>query len=357
MPPLAIMAGIGAAGSIGGALIGSNAAGNAADTQANAAIQAAQIQANEADKALGFQEQQYATGQQELAPWLMAGNEGLANLENLMGLPVSGNATIPGVGPATMEPRGAGTQLRPEGFTGSQFSRFRTGGPIVDGTWRFADNGGTPISGAGTGTPGTNGIPSHLVSMASLINPALGAKGSLNFQSPTAITEQNDPGYQARLQLGTDAIQRSAAASGGVLSGGTARALDTYAQDYASNEYQNVYNRALTNNMTLYNRLASMAGLGQQTGSTLVGAGNNSANSIANTLMTLGELQGQAYNNAGAARASGYVGGANAWSGALGNLGSYASLIPMLQLLQQQNGGAIPSMDPNLLAAELEKPA
>ena len=41
----------------------------------------------------------------------------------------------------------------------------------------------------------------------------------------------------AGFQLGTDTLQHSAAARGSVLTGGTAKALDTYAQDYASNEY------------------------------------------------------------------------------------------------------------------------
>jgi hypothetical protein len=65
------------------------------------------------------------------------------------------------------------------------------------------------------------------------------------FTAPTGLTEQNDPGYQARLRLGTEALQGSEAAKGSVLSGGALKALDQYAQDYASNEFGNVYNRAL----------------------------------------------------------------------------------------------------------------
>ena len=66
------------------------------------------------------------------------------------------------------------------------------------------------------------------------------------FQAPSGLTEANDPGFMARMKMGTDAIQSSAAAKGSVLSGGTLKALDRYAQDYGSNEYGNVYNRALT---------------------------------------------------------------------------------------------------------------
>ena len=64
------------------------------------------------------------------------------------------------------------------------------------------------------------------------------------FQAPTELTMANDPGFQARLKMGTDALQASAAAKGSILSGGTLKALDRYAQDYASNEYGNVYGRA-----------------------------------------------------------------------------------------------------------------
>jgi len=325
MPFTAIAAGVGAAGSIAGGAIGASAAGSAADTQANAAIQASQIQAQQADKALQFQKQQYQTGQAQLSPYLQAGYSGLANLENLLGLPVSGTATLPGAAATPVASRGGMAPRGPVGRFANSGLDFRGGGYQLGG-------GTTPGVAATTG-----GLPTHTVNMASLINPGLGARGSLNFQAPQ-LNNTTDPGYQARLQLGTQAIENSAAARGNLLSGGEQRALTDYAQNYASNEYQNVYNRALQGNMLQYNRLASLAGIGQQTGANLVGAGNQSANSIANTLLTLGQQQGQAYQNAGAARASGTVGAANAWGGTLGSLGQYASLIPLLQMFNQQQG-------------------
>ena len=54
---------------------------------------------------------------------------------------------------------------------------------------------------------------------------------------------QKDPGYQFRMDEGTKALERSAAARGGLSSGSTLKALTRYGQDYASNEYQNAYNR------------------------------------------------------------------------------------------------------------------
>jgi hypothetical protein len=264
--PLAAIAGIGAIGSIGGALIGSNAAGKAADAQTQAANHAADLQAQSSKDALDFQKLQYNTSQAQQAPWLQAGQNGLNALQ--YGIGTGGTANGSGVGQGSLT---------------------------------------TPYSGT--------------------------------FQAPTGLTEQNDPGFQARLQLGTDALERSAAARGGVLTGGTAKALNTYAQDYASNEYGNVYNRALTDYTTKYNaynndqanqfnKLASLSGMGQTTANQLGVQGQAASNNVSSNLLNSAAQQGQQYNNAAAATASGYVGGANAWSnginGATNNLSNLA---------------------------------
>lgn len=145
-----------------------------------------------------------------------------------------------------------------------------------------------------------------------------------NFQAPTNVTEQNDPGYQFRLQQGLDALQNSAAARGGLLSGNTARAINDYAQNDASNEYGNVYNRALTdyntNTIGSYNRLASLAGVGQQAQASSAQQGNQAASNITNTLLTSGQQQSNDIQNAAAARASGYAAGGNIWGNATSGL-------------------------------------
>src|SRR6185503_20006566 len=160
------------------------------------------------------------------------------------------------------------------------------------------------------------------------------------------------PGYQARLKLGTDAIQRSAAARGGVVTGGTAKALDTYGQDYASNEYGNVYNRALndfttnfnaynTNQTNQYNKLAALSGVGQQTATQLANQGQSASNNVTNNLLTTGQQLGQDYQNAGAATASGYVGGANAYGSALNGIGSNVTNLALLNNLRTPSGGSL----------------
>lgn len=192
-------------------------------------------------------------------------------------------------------------------------------------------------------------------SSSALVNPDLGAYGSLSkgwdqtFQAPNQLTEQNDPGFQERLNLGETALNNSAAARGGLLTGGTARDVNQFAQDYASNEYGNVYNRAMntfdTNYNTFsadqaskYNRLAALAGIGQQTASQLSTAGQNNANNAGNLLMAGGNAQASGINNAAAATASGYQNQGNIYGSALSGIGGQAAgLAQLYALLNQQN--------------------
>jgi hypothetical protein len=119
---------------------------------------------------------------------------------------------------------------------------------------------------------------------------------------------QTDPGYEFRLGEGAKALQRSAASRGQLFSGGTLKGLTRYNQDFASNEYQNAYNRFNTNKLNRYNMLAGLSQGGQQATNTTVAAGTNSANNISNTLMSTGEQVGNA-------RASGYAAWGNALNG------------------------------------------
>jgi len=56
-------------------------------------------------------------------------------------------------------------------------------------------------------------------------------------------TWQTDPGYLFRLSEGQKVLENSAAARGGLLSGQTGKALQQYGQNFASNEFGNIYDR------------------------------------------------------------------------------------------------------------------
>lgn len=439
----AIGLGIAAAGSVATGVIGANAAGNAASTQANAANNAAQLQANAANNSLDFSKLQYGNTLALESPFYNSGVAANSQLDYLMGLkPQTGlpagvvNPNAPQISStASASPLiGGRTSALPGGIIGSGDSRSvgpvlaanatapivnraaapsttsatpanafsaqggtapvtnntGIGNPIISPTGTTDPTSSAPASGqpnnntitgispinggtfslggsTGTGAPVTsaNGQPGT----APVVNPGAapgataapagtnGSFGSLaqgwdqTFNSPTNVTEQNDPGFQFRQDQGTTALQNSAAARGGLLSGGTAKALTDFAQNDASNEYANVYNRALNNYNTNYNtftndqtnefnRLASLSGEGQISANQLSTAGLNTANQVGSTLLTAGNQIGNNINNAGAANASGFVGGANAINSGISGLSSTASLLAMLNAQNNQNTGA-----------------
>jgi hypothetical protein len=476
--PLAAIAGIGAIGSIASGVIGSNAAGHAADTQAAAANHAADLERQSATDALNFNKQQYGNSLNLLSPFYNTGVAANGRLGFLMGLNpgqglpqgvVNPNAPPPapqpgaldggqfdpdtlnrlralrgGLGggprpmqansamlPAGQNPFGPGTpngqpngtqfnmnppitspgtngtqfQMRPPIVSGgTQGGQFQMNPPITSGGTQGAQPGGAAgllgangqpqteanplpnglgnlgVTNASTDQGGTGQVPQTGNSLAlrppsnvtgeAMFNPndpnqglspdgsapSGGTFGSLaqgwnkTFNSPTGVTEQNDPGYQFRLNQGMQALQNSAAARGGLLSGGTAKALTDYNQNAASGEYGNVYNRALqnyntnyntfTNDQTnLFNRLMALQSGGQVSANNLSASGITAAGNAANIGLTSAGQIGQQYNNAGAANASGYINSANAINGAIGGAGNSLSTLAMLRMLQGAGGG------------------
>lgn len=63
------------------------------------------------------------------------------------------------------------------------------------------------------------------------------------FAAPTASDLMQDPSFQFRLDQGRKALEQSAAGKGVLRTGGTLKDLINYGQNFASNEYGNVYNR------------------------------------------------------------------------------------------------------------------
>lgn len=123
---------------------------------------------------------------------------------------------------------------------------------------------------------------------------------------------QDDPGYQFRMDQGNQALQRSAAASTGILNGGTLKALDRYNQDYASGEYASAYSRYNNDITTRFNRLSSIAGTGQTATQATDAAGTSAANNISSNDLATGNAQ-----------AAGYIGTANAVNNGVGSLGGF----------------------------------
>lgn len=140
---------------------------------------------------------------------------------------------------------------------------------------------------------------------------------------------QADPGYSFRMSEGLKALDANAAARGGLISGNALRAAEDYGQNLASNEYTNAFNRYYAERNAKLNPLQSLLGGGQTASQALGSAGQNYATNA-----------GTDINAGGAARASGYLGGANAWNSALGGVGNALSRGMANSYLYGQGGGS-----------------
>lgn len=151
-----------------------------------------------------------------------------------------------------------------------------------------------------------------------------------------------DPGYQFRFNEGLRGLDASASARGGVLSGGALKALARYKGDFDSNEYGAAYNRWNNDTTTRFNRLASIAGVGQTATNTGIQSGQQFVNTLQNGVNNLTAANDAAAN----ARSSAYVNTGNAIGGAVGSIGQYYAL---KSLLNPSRGGLQTlSYDPNI---------
>jgi hypothetical protein len=152
---------------------------------------------------------------------------------------------------------------------------------------------------------------------------------------------QQDPGYAFRMSEGMKALDRSAAARGGLLSGSTLKGAQRYGQDLASQEYMNAFNRYQAERNARLNPLQSLAGVGQTATNQLGQAGQAMASNVGQALGSYGQNYAQALGAAAQARASGYMGGANALSKGLGTYLDYQRDQNYLNArFPQQFGGA-----------------
>lgn len=120
--------------------------------------------------------------------------------------------------------------------------------------------------------------------LAGMQNPAF----QQNFSSGQF---QVSPGYEFALQQGNNALAASQAASGTRTSGAGLAALDQYNVGMANQQYQQAFNNFNTQNTTNFNRLASLAGLGQTANGQSVVAGTNEANQLSSIAQSSGNAQ------------------------------------------------------------------
>lgn len=126
-------------------------------------------------------------------------------------------------------------------------------------------------------------------------------------KTPTMEDLTIDPGFSFRLSEGEKALARMQSARGQLFGGGAIKAGTRYGQEMASQEFQNAYNRLMNQRASVTNALLGIGGYGPAIAGQNAAAMGSAGSNIANIQLGTGQ-----------ARASGYLGQANALSQALG---------------------------------------
>ena len=277
--------------SIGGALLSSGSASDAADSQAAGTA-----------AATAENRRQFDLTRSDYAPGRNIGNNALRRLAALYGLSDGGGGSAGGMSEADIR-----NMLAPQYTTGGTPSRTETGGGGEgDGWQRYIE-----------GTPG-------VVNQAGLDSAVQERMGSQAGGTPQVYNDglddpiQMDPGYQFGLDQGNQALDRKVAAAGGRVSGAALKGAQRFGTDYATTGYNAAYQRR----QDRINRLQALAGIGQTAtaGSAAAGAAASGANA------NLYSAQGNAAGAASLAQG-------NIWGNAANQLGAMA----------QKNWGSQPS--------------
>ena len=152
---------------------------------------------------------------------------------------------------------------------------------------------------------------------------------------------KTDPGYGFRLSEGMKALERSAAARGGLLSGATLKGITRFGQDTASGEYMNAFNRYQTNRSNQLNPLQSLLGSGQTSTNALSSAAQQTGAGMGSTYMGMGQGVSNSIMAGGAARASGYTGMANALNSGLSTGANMYMQAPLYESQVNRNNAMI----------------
>jgi|GEM_PF-7127246 len=167
-------------------------------------------------------------------------------------------------------------------------SRFAPRGKLTHAA--LVNGGSRSIGGQGAGA-GYNPLAN--------LQPAT-SNGRPVYQNKQLNALVQSPGYEFRLQEGLNALDQSAAARGGLLSGGHLKRATRYAQDYASGEFN-----------TRFNQLNALSGGGQVAGQNASTAGSAFGQGASHALASAGQARADYINQRGSifGNALGMIGG------------------------------------------------
>jgi hypothetical protein len=338
---------------------------NAAATQAAAARETAQMQLQAARESNALIKEMYQTGRADLAPWRAQGQMAMDVYGGLLGLPsiystqfptvpgqeypktsndttkttettgaigttgTSGNVLLGGGGYTYDPEMGVWTPYKKDQtfyqdsygnlYPSAMIQKYPKYGNVFEQISGAKPTGYTYIATAKDGTqmevtPASSGPVSPTATFqgststggTTNTNANILANYEKSISSPSTRMDATEwvkrtPGYGFQFQEGLNALDRSAASRGMLLSGAQTRGAQEYGQNFALGHYN-----------TLMDRLANMAGLGQSTAAQGAQSGQNMAAQSAANTMAGAQGAGQA-NMAGAqAIGSGYINAANA---------------------------------------------
>lgn len=249
---------------------------------------------------------------------------------------VGGAALVGGVASAVISSDGAksaaNTQASAdENATQAQLSMFDTLQGNEQPYMTAGSNATASLSqllGLTPGTSSTGGLPNSYLTQTM-------APFSFN---PSSIT--SSPGYQFSQTQGIQQTQNGLAPNVGALSGPALQAMTNYATGNAEQYYNNYFNQAQSQYSTNLNSLTSQQNNIFDRLSSIAGIGQNAAAGTGNAGAQLGTGAAQSTAAAGAAQAAGTVGSANAISGGLSSGISGAGNGFALSSILNNNGAA-----------------
>jgi len=162
---------------------------------------------------------------------------------------------------------------------------------------------------------------------------ALNKLSSQPTYTPDTFNYEADPGYAFRFNEGMKGINATAAARGGLISGNALRAASDYGQASGSQEYNNAYNRYVTNQGIKLGAFNTNTGVLQN----LASMGQGSANNQAAAAGAFGNSAASNIIGAGNANAAGTVGMANAVTNGLGTYLNYNQNQNMINAFNNRN--------------------
>lgn len=286
----------------GAAIVGGYMAGqgaqNAANTQAGAAENAQQIS-----------QQEFNTITAQEQPFMQGGYGAMNELDYLLGIgsPSQYGTGAQGTSPYFTSMNGApgmgmGAYIPTGGGPGQKFNE--SSGLYGPNGFSRSGHAMGPVIAWNPGTPGSSPMSSAAGGFGSLLQP-------FNVND----WKQLSPAYNFQRQQGIQGVLGADSSSAGALSGAAQKDLISFNQNLANTSFNNAFNMYQTQQGNIYDRLAGIAQLGQAAASNTGQQGTALAGQAA-----------QSATNIGTALGAGQIGAANAYSGAIGNLGALAFL-------------------------------